>query len=198
MRCAVASLILILVTALLPAQTPATSQAGLVPDWDVRAVLEEMSMHATRLQPVLDQVDAKSWVAKGASETYAVQLQSSKEQARAMAQEAKALEQNPEKLSACLELYFRIAGLEDMLASLNDGIRRYQDPALAAKLASLAAENGANRNRFQTYIVNLATQREQECAVMDKEAQRCRSVLATQPPQASRTAAPAPKGEPRK
>ena len=198
MRCAVGSLIWISVTALLPAQTPATSQAGLVPDWDVRAVLEEMSAHATRLQPLLEQIDAKSWVAKGASETYAAQLQSSKEQARAIADEAKALEQNPEKLSACLQLYFRMAGLEDMLASLDNGIRRYQDPALAEKLAAVAAENGANRNRFQTYIVNLATQREQECAVMDKEAQRCRSVLATQPPQASRSAGPAPKGEPRK
>jgi len=198
MRAAAGSLIWISVTAMLHAQAPAAPQSGLVPDWDIRAVLEEMSAHATRVEPLLGQIDAKAWAAKGASETYAAQLQSSKDQAQAIAAAAKALEQNPEKLSSCLELYFRIAGLEDMLASLGDGIRRYQDPALAQKLAALTAENGANRNRFQTYIVNLTTQREQECEVMDREAQRCRGILATQPPVAARSAAPARKGDGKK
>jgi ABC-type transporter Mla subunit MlaD len=182
MRRALGSFLWISFTVFLHAQAPASPQSGLLPDWDIRVVLEEMSAHAGRLQPKLDQIDAQSWVAKGASDTYQAQLQSSKDQARAIAGGAKALAQNPEKLSSCLELYFRISGLDDMLASLQDGIRRYQDPALAQSLAALAAENGANRNRFQTYIVNLATQREQECAVMDQEAQRCRAVMATQPP----------------
>ena len=198
MRAAAGSFIWISVTAMLHAQAPAAPQSGLVPDWDIRAVLEEMSAHATRVEPLLGQINAKAWAAKGASETYAAQLQSSKDQAQAIAAAAKALEQNPEKLSSCLELYFRIAGLEDMLASLGDGIRRYQDPALAQKLAALTAENGANRNRFQTYIVNLTTQREQECEVMDREAQRCRGILATQPPAAARSAAPARKGDGKK
>ena len=61
-------------------------------------------------------------------------------------------------------------------------IAKYQDPALAQSLASLTADNGANRDRFRTYIVNLARQREQECEIMDKEAQRCRAIVATQPP----------------
>ena len=140
-----------------------------------------MSAHAGRLLPVLAQVNAQAWAAKGASETYVAQLKSSREQAQALADGAKALAQNPEKLSACLELYFRLTGLEDMLNSLSDGVRKYQDPALAQTLVSLSAENGANRNRFQVYIVNLADQREQECAIMDREAQRCRASIATQP-----------------
>lgn len=198
MRAALGSLLCVSLAAVLQAQAPASPQSGLVPDWDIRAILEEMSAHATRLAPLLNQINAKAWVAKGASETYAAQLQSSKEQTRAMADGAKALEQNPEKLSSCLELYFRVTGLEDMLASLGDGIRRYQDPALAQKLAATVAENGANRNRLQTYIVNLAMQREQECAVMDQEAQRCRGILATQPPPAAQSAKPARKGEGKK
>jgi len=168
------------VPALLWAQAPATT-AGLQPDWDIRAILQEMSDHAGRLAPVLNQVNAAAWTEKGASETYAAQLQSSKDQARTIAGDAKKLALNPEKLSACLELYFRVQALEEMMHSLADGIRKYQDPALAETLTSLSAENGANRNRLQTYIVNLAAQREQECAVMDREAQRCRSVVATQP-----------------
>ena len=197
MRAALGSFLFVSLAAILQAQAPASPQSGLLPDWDIRAVLEEMSAHATRLAPLLAQIDAKAWVAKGASETYATQLQSSKDQARAIAEGAKALEQNPEKLSTSLELYFRIAGLEDMLASLGDGVRRYQDSGLAQKLAATVAENGANRNRLQTYIVNLATQRELECAVMDQEAQRCRGVLATQPP-AGPSAPSARKGDGKK
>jgi hypothetical protein len=163
---------------LLCAQTP---NAGLQPDWDIRAILQEMSDHATRLQPVLNEVDVNAWVAKGASETYAAQLQSGKDQARTITGQAKVLAQNPERLSTCLELYFRVQGLEQMIGSLAEGIRKYQDPALAETLTSLSAENGANRNRLESYIVSLAAQKEQECAVMDKEAQRCRSFLATHP-----------------
>ena len=160
----------------------AQDQAGLQPDWDIGAIVAEMSAHATRLLPTFDKVNARAWVAKGASETYLAQLQSSKDQARAIARDAEALRRNPEKLSKCLELYFRIDGMEQMIHSLVEGIRKYQDPALATELASQSAENGANRNRFQAYIVSLASQQEQECAVMDQEAQRCRSVVATQPP----------------
>jgi hypothetical protein len=164
------------------AGTPAPAAAGLQPDWDVSVILGEMGDHATRLLPTLDKVDAKSWVQKGASDTYAAQLQSSKDQARAMATDAKALARNPEKLSACLELFFRIQGLEQMIDSLVPAIRKYQSAQLADELGQQSAENGVNRGRFQTYIISLATQREQECAVMDKEAQRCRSIVATQPP----------------
>jgi hypothetical protein len=160
----------------------AQDQAGLQPDWDIGAIVGEMSAHATRLLPTLDKVNAKAWVAKGASETYAAQLQSSKDQIRGIVRDAEMLRRNPEKLSLCLELYFRIEGTEQMISSLVDGIRKYQDPKLATELAGQSAENGANRNRFQAYIVSLATQREQECAVMDQEAQRCRSIVATQPP----------------
>ncbi len=161
-------------------QAPAAAGAGLEPAWDIAVVLQEMSTHASRLLPVLDKVNVKSWLEKGASETYAAQLQSSKDQAKALADGAKALARSPEKLSASLELFFRIEGLQTMLTSLEDGIRRYQGPQTAQQLASLDAEGGANRERFRRYIVNLAAEREQQFEVMDREAQRCRGIL-TQP-----------------
>jgi hypothetical protein len=161
---------------------PALQQpAGLEPDWDIGVILQEMSAHAGRLLPVLDRIDVKAWFEKGASDTYAAQLQSSKDQARAFADGARELARNPEKLSVSIELLFRIQGLETMLGSLEEGVRKYQDPAIAQTLASLAAENGANRDRFQKYIVNLAAEREQQFQVMDREAQRCRGILAAQP-----------------
>jgi len=163
------------------AQPAQPQPAGLEPDWDIGVILQEMSAHAGRLLPVLERVDVKAWIGKGASDTYTAQLQSSKDQARAFADGATELARNPEKLSDSLELLFRIQGLETMLGSLEDGIRRYQGPALAETLASLAAENGANRDRFQRYIVNLAAEREQQFQVMDREAQRCRGILTTAP-----------------
>ncbi len=160
------------------AQAPQPSAAGLEPAWDMAPVLSAIGDHAARLLPVLATVDMKAWVAKGASATYADQLQSSKDQAKALADGAHALARNPEKLSGSLELFFRIEGLDTMLASLEDGLRKYQGPQAAQELASVAAEGGANRERLRRYIINLAAQREQQFEVMDREAQRCRGILA--------------------
>ncbi len=164
------------------AQAPAPQRpAGLETDWDIAVVLREIGAHAGRLLPALDRVNAKEWVAKGGSETYVAQLESARQQARALETGANDLARNPEKLSQSLELLFRIQGLDDMLGSLEEGLRKYQSPADAAALASLVAENGANRERFRSYIVNLAADREKQFEVMDREAQRCRGIVAAQP-----------------
>ena len=159
--------------------------AGLEPAWDMVPVLQEMGDHAARLLPILAQIDVKPWMEKGASETYAGQLESSKDQAKALADGARALARNPERLSASLELFFRIEGLENMLASLVDGLRKYQGQQAAQQLAIAGAEGGANRERLRRYIVNLAAQREQQFEAMDREAQRCRGVLAQPGPPTS-------------
>jgi hypothetical protein len=183
--------ILLACTAALGAQTrpPAAEPSqpnGLETEWDISVVLVEIGTHAGRLLPELDRVDAKAWIAKGASETYAAQLESSKQQARAMEIGAKALARNPEKLAQCLELFFRIQGLDAMLVTLEDGLRKYQSRSDAEALASMAAENGPNRERFRRYLVNLAAERENRLEVMDREAQRCRGIMLSQPPPAPR------------
>ena len=172
--------------AALHGQAPAAppDQAGMETAWEIAPVLQEVSAHAGRLLPALDKVNAAAWVQKGASDTYAVQLESCKAQARALAAEAKALSTNPEKLSAGLQVLFRIQGLDTMLGSLEEGMRKYQGPAEAQALASLAAENGAGRERLQHYIVNLAAEKEQDLQVMDREAQRCRGLVTQAPPPA--------------
>jgi hypothetical protein len=157
--------------------------ANLETPWEIKPVLEEMAMHAARLEAALDRLDAQSWVQKGASDTYTAQLESSKLQARAVGTEAYGLIVNPEKLSAALQVLFRIQGLETMVASLEEAVRKYQSPADAQNLVILMAQGGANRNRLQQYVVDLAAAREQDLVVMDREAQRCRA-LVTQPPPA--------------
>ena len=169
--------------AALTAQDGGTKRlAGLEADWDIAVVLKEIAAHANRLGPMLDKFDANAWVQKGASETYVAQLQSSREQAVALARGAEALAANPQQLSSLLEVFFRIQGLETMLGSLEEGMRIYHSKADAQALAILEAQNDANRDRLQRYIVNLAAAREQEFRVMDREAQRCRGQIIQTPP----------------
>ncbi len=149
-------------------------------------VLAEIGANADRILPALGRIDAKAWVAKGASETYVAQLDSSLQQVRAAGDEAKSLSRNPEKLSAALQLLFRLEGIETMLGSLGEGARKYQSPQIAQALAQVYAEGGANRDRFRQYIVNLAAEREQQFEVMDREAQRCRAnLMAPTPPKST-------------
>jgi len=175
----------LLCCAALYGQTPtgqsSAPSAGLETAWEIAPVLEEISAHASRLLPELDRIDVRAWVEKGASETYLEQLQSAKDQSKALADQAKALSRSPEKLSAGLVVLFRIQALEAIVGSLVEGTRKYQGAGAAQELAGLAAENGANRDRFQHYLVNLAADEEQRVAVMDKEAQRCRGTLSRQP-----------------
>jgi len=145
-------------------------------------VLQEIGTHSGRLVTALKQLDAPAWVTKGASETYVQQLESSRQQAQALATEAAALSKNPEKLSGSLQLFFRLESLETMLMSLQQGATKYQTPQVAQSLASLYAEGGANRERLRSYIINLALEREHQFEVMDREAQRCRATMMAAPP----------------
>jgi hypothetical protein len=156
--------------------------AGLEPSWDIAVVLEEIGANAERLLTMLDRLDTPSWVLKGASETFTAQLESSKQQMRAVAGETAALARNPDKLSAALQLFFRMQGLETMIHSLEGGAQKYQSSQVAQALASMYGEGGANRERLRGYIVSLAAQRERQFEVMDREAQRCRGTLVAPAP----------------
>ena len=74
------------------------------------------------------------------------------------------------------------------LTSLIEGVRKYQNPALADLLRGVMSENNASRQQLRQYLVDLAAIKEQEFKVMDQEAQRCREVISGQP-----TATPAKK-----
>ncbi len=184
----------LLCAAALFAQSPVNQQspaaptaAGLETTWDIAPVLLAISDHSTQVLAALDRIDSNAWLNKGASPTYAEQLQSCKEQVKAVADTSKALARNPEQLAASLELLIRIQGLDTIFASVEEAIRKYQDPARAQDLAALIALGGANRERFQQYLVSYAADREHALQVMDKEAQRCRGLLALPSPAPSRT-----------
>lgn len=156
------------------AQTP---QPSVSPEWDVTQATADLSAQAERIKPVLDQLTPQEWVRKGAPQTYVSQWQTAQKDLTYLARSAKALEQEPERLTLALDTYFRLQAFETQLDSLVDGVRKYQNPAVGELLVSMVAGNASNRDKLRQYITDLAAQKEQEFAVVDKEAQRCRGVL---------------------
>ena len=184
---AFAALAFVTVAAALFAQPNAPASAAPAPEgleapWTIAPVLQEIGAHFSRLLAALERIDTKSWVDKGAPEAYGEQVQSCKLQAKALSDGATALARNPEQLAAALELFFRFQGVETMLSSVEEGMRKYESPADAQALASLEAEEGANRDRFQRYIVSLAADRERQLKITNEEAQRCRGILTAPAP----------------
>jgi uncharacterized protein HemY len=60
-------------------------------------------------------------------------------------------------------------------------VRRYQNPAVAELIEAVAAEDQADLDRVEQFLIELATQKEDQLKVMDAEAQRCRGMLLKQP-----------------
>ena len=151
-------------------------QQGVTPQWDITQTITALSAQADRLKPILDQLTPQEWVKSGAPQAYVSQWQSARQELTYMANAAKALERDPDKLTLSLETYFRLQGMENYLNSLVDGVRKYQNPAVGDLLVGVLGENSANRDKLRQYITDLASQKEQEFSVVDKEAQRCRSL----------------------
>jgi hypothetical protein len=116
-------------------------------------------------------------VAKGAAPTYNQLRDGALGQSKAIVGAMHDLAQHPTKLSDCLSALFRIQSMEMELISLDPGLRKYQNSALADLISSLLAEGNRNRDRFRQYVVDLAASKEQQFDVADKEAQRCRESI---------------------
>ncbi|MFN3323502.1 MAG: hypothetical protein ACK5AZ_08410 [Bryobacteraceae bacterium] len=168
---------------------------GLTPAWELRESLDALTRQVERVRPILSQLTPKDWVAKGAPHAYIRQLESSNAELDYLIRGIGKLAGEPEKLTTALETLFRMDSLQAMLLSLSDGVRNYQNPALADLMRGIMAESSAGREKLRQYVVELAESREREFEIMDREAQRCRGVLSRQPaPPASRV--PPAEGKP--
>jgi hypothetical protein len=167
---------------------PLFAQAkGIPPEWDLRKNLAQLSEEVKRLKPILTEVNAKNWVSAGAPETYVAQQRSAMAEIDYLVGSTEKLAKNPEKLTLALEALFRMESVEALVGSLTEGVRRYQNPALADLLRSTLTANANSRERLRAYIVDLASIREQEFDIANREAQRCRTELSKQTPAGART-----------
>jgi len=162
--------------------------SGVSSEWDVRKLLENLDQEAQHLKPIIDQVKPESWLAKGAPNAYVAQWQTAQAQLRYFLASSDGLARQPEKLTLALDAYFRMQAMETMVGSVLEGVRKYQNPALAVLMQNALAENSANRDRLRQYVQDLAEQKEQELQVANREAQRCRDALVRQPASSSKKA----------
>jgi D-hexose-6-phosphate mutarotase len=157
------------------------SDRGVASEWDARKLIDALSAQAQHLKPIIDQVKPETWAAKGASSTYIAQWKAAEAELKYLLSSSEALSRQPEKLTSALDTYFRMQAMESTVSSVLEGVRKYQNPALANLLQSALGENSANRDRLRQYVQDLAAQKEQELQVADREAQRCRDTLIKQP-----------------
>lgn len=153
---------------------------------DATKSLEAISAYAARIQPIMEQVKPNDWVQKGAPDTYVAQWKSGIAQLQGLSAMAKSLAPAPDRLQDILAVLFRIQTLEITAGSLNDGLRRYQNPALAELLSGTLAESTLSREKLQQYALELAADKEKELQIVDKEAQRCRGNLTQAPHRTTR------------
>ncbi len=170
---------------------PPAEDRGVASEWDARKLIDALGAQAQHLKPIIDQVQPAPWLAKGASETYVAQWNTAQAQLKYLISSSDAFSRQPDRLSLGLDIYFRMQSVDSTLASLTEGVRKYQNPALASLMQSVIAENSTNRDRLRQYLQDLATQKEEEFQVADREAQRCRAALLKQPaPKTKRVSQP--------
>jgi len=164
----------------------AAQSGGIPPEWEVRKQMTALSDHVQRLQPLLEQIHPEDWVKKGAPEAYIGQVSRVRAEIGYLVGSTQELNAHPERLTIALETFFRLEAVNAMVRSVEAGIRKYQNPAVAELLQSALADTGVDHDKLRQYLLDLSADREQQYKVMDQEAQRCRAAL-------SRQAVPAPK-----
>jgi len=151
------------------------------PDQETAAIYNQLAQRAARIEPMLQQLHPKDWIADGAPDTYVVQWNSALEQFRAIESDMAALVQQPETMTETMKALFRIQTTNQLLGSLMGGARKYQNPAVADLIESVAAEAGADIENMQRHLLRLAEEKDQQFKIVDNEAQRCRATLSKQP-----------------
>jgi hypothetical protein len=152
-------------------------QASIMTEYDAIQLFNVVADQTAKLSPMIEQINTPDWVAKGAAPTYTQLRDGALAQNKAIVSAMRELTQHPAKLSECLSALFRIQSMEMELISLDPGLRKYQNPALADLISSILAEGNRNRDRFRQYVVDLTGHKEQQFEVADKEAQRCRESI---------------------
>ena len=142
----------------------------LCPLWDAATAAQDLATQAARLDPLLAQLNPQDWQAKGASTAYVAQLRNARAEIGYLTGAANNLARQPEKLSIAFEAYFRIQSVEAQVASLVEGVRRYQNPAVGDLIISVMSANQGNRDQLRDYITDLAKTREEEFKIADSEA----------------------------
>jgi len=84
-------------------------------------------------------------------------------------------------LTVAVETLVRLESFINMAQSLNEAVRRYQNPAVADLVESELAA-AADREWLRRHVLELSAVREREWETAEQEAQRCRERMLKQAP----------------
>src|SRR5580704_1740053 len=107
----------------------------------VTAIAGQISQRSEHLKPMFEQVHAEEWVTKGAPEAYVSQWRSLTEQNQAIEADMAVIGQSPEAMPDIMKALFRVHRFDIDLDGLLASVRRYQNPALADLIESVAADD---------------------------------------------------------
>ena len=155
----------------LAAQQPT---AGVASEWDLRTALTELNERMQQLDKMLKEIDPASWKGTASAAAYTSQVTAIRNQILGLESLQRQLAEDAERLTLVLEAYIRLQAIQTFLPSLTDGIRRYQNDAMAELLDSTFSDSTRYRDSIREYLVDLVKVKETELDVMNREAQRCR------------------------
>ena len=165
------------------ASLAAQSPAGAPADWDMRPRIEKLGQNVGRLKPVFEQIRPGSWTIEGGPEAYQRQQKACSDGLTYVQNSVARWSAQPDKLSLMLETLIRIESMDQQAISLSQGVRKYQNPAVADILDSMLNSLSGDLEWLRAQSLEMAQQREKELEVAQKEAQRCRTqMLQSNPP----------------
>ncbi len=147
---------------------------GVAPDWELKPKVLKTAQDAAPLKPLLDQIDPSKWDVPGGNEAYVRQHKESLAAIDHIRNVTDRLAASPARLTIALEALLRMEHFVSQVSSFSEGVRRYQNPAVAELLESELARVMPAREWLRTHVTELAATREKELEVAEKEAQKCR------------------------
>lgn len=153
------------------------STPGSAADWEMRPRIEKLSQNVGHLKPVFDQIHPGSWTVEDGPAAYQKQQKACVDGLAYVQNALVRWSAQPDKLSLMLETLIRIESMDQQAISLSQGVRKYQNPAVADILDSMLNSLSGDLEWLRSQSLEMAQQREKELEVAQKEAQRCRTQI---------------------
>lgn len=157
------------------AQGAPPANAGSTPDWDVKAMAEQIGAEIGRLRPFLERLQPERWTAAGAPQVYEKQHKDCLAMVGYAQNAAARLAAQPGRLSLAVETLVRLETLVQYASGISQAVRRYQNPAVADLMDGEISSASFGRQWLRQHVSDLAATREKELDLAEQEAQKCRT-----------------------
>lgn len=156
-------------------------ESGTIPRWEVIEMAGTLRAGADDIGKILSQVRPKEWIQDGAPDAYVTQYETLEADISNLANSARALERQPEKLSTTVDTFLWMDRVASMVSSMAAGVRKYQNASLGDLLDSTAGRVISAEDRLKEYMRQLVVDQEAELEIANSEAQRCRQEMLKRP-----------------